>query len=56
MRRLLYFEAEWASVTRDWFNRLAKSPDPQAAAIFRAEAEWLTAEIERIEREKAEAQ
>lgn len=55
MRRPLYYEVEGAYVHRDWLRRLAKSPDPIAAAHFRAEAELLTAELERIEREKAEA-
>lgn len=52
MSRVLFFEVEGALRNRDWFSRLAKSPDPIAAACFRAEAERLTAELERIEREK----
>ncbi len=55
MSRVLYFEADEARRNRDWFSRMAQSADPVTAAYFRARADRLTAELERIEREKAEA-
>jgi hypothetical protein len=53
--RVLYFEAGEARRNRDWFSRMAQSADPVTADYFRARADRLTAELERIEREKAEA-
>jgi hypothetical protein len=47
-----FYAVEVAHEHRDWLRRLATSPDPQLAAHFRAEAELLTAELERIKREK----
>ena len=55
MSRVPFYAVEGALRNRDWFSRLAQSPDPVTAAHFRAEADRLTAELERIEREKAEA-
>lgn len=56
MSQVPFYAAEGALRNRDWFDRLAQSPDPVTAAHFRAEADRLTAELERIEREKADAQ
>lgn len=55
MSQVPYYAAEGALRNRDWFNRLAQSPNPVTAAYFRAEADRLTAALERIEREKAES-